>query len=390
VIRDTLGIAVVLVVVIALSLWLCKRFRWAARLSSVVWILLLGAVASNSGLIPFEADLYGGLAGFTVPFAVALILMKVNLGDMKRAGRAMSVAFFLAALGTVIGVLVAGFVLDPLLESAMGVDRWKLAGPYAGTYIGGSLNFFALWSGLDIGQPDLFAAANAVDNLSLIVLFAFWMLVPDLLGKHFTVADHWRASESAAGGHEASDAPEAGARLVPLHVAMLCAAALFVMWSGEWITVRLINPWAPDVPSILMVTTLALALGQIPAVSRLEGAWEVGNIAFYLFFAAVGAMIHIYNAVVLSPILFAYVLIVIPVHMVFVYGVGRMLRMDVGVLTVASAAAKAGPPVVLAIAETRGWKSLELPGVLMGLLGYALGNYVGYAVANLTRFLVGG
>ena len=109
-----------------------------------------------------------------------------------------------------------------------------------------------------------------------------------------------------------------------------------------------------------------------------------------LFFAAVGAMIHIYNAVVLSPILFAYVLIVIPVHMVFIYGVGRMLGMDVRVLTVASAAAKAGPPVVLAIAETRGWKHLELPGVLMGLLGYAVGNYVGFAVAYLMRALVGG
>ena len=376
----------VLVGVIALSLYLCERFRWAAKLSSVVWILLLGAVASNSGLIPFEADLYGSLVGFAVPFAVALILMKVNLGDMRQAGMAMSVAFFLAALGTVIGVLVAGVVLDPLLETAVGVGRWKLAGPYTGTYIGGSLNFFALWTGLGIGQPDLFAAANAVDNLSLIVLLGFWTLVPDLLGEHFPVADHWHTPEPAAeAAHD--DTPS---RLVPLHLAALCVAALFVMWSGELITTRLIHPWAPNVPSILMVTTLALALGQLPTLSRLEGAWEIGNIAFYLFFAAVGAMIHIYNAVVLSPILFAYVLIVIPVHMVFIYGFGRLLRMDVGVLTIASTAAKAGPPLVLAIAESRGWKRLELPGVLMGLLGYAIGNYVGFAVAYLMRGMVAG
>lgn len=45
---------------------------------------------------------------------------------------------------------------------------------------------------------------------------------------------------------------------------------------------------------------------------------------------------------------------------------------------------------MLAIAETRQWKRLELPGVLMGLLGYAIGNYIGYAMAQLMRVLVGG
>ena len=88
--------------------------------------------------------------------------------------------------------------------------------------------------------------------------------------------------------------------------------------------------------------------------------------------------------------LFAYVMIVIPIHMAFIYGVGRWLRMDVGLLTIASAAAKAGPPLVLAIAESRGWKRFELSGVLVGLLGYAAGNYVGFAVAYLMRSLVGG
>lgn len=389
-IQDTLGIALVLVAVIFVSVWLCARYRWAARMSAVVWILLLAAIAANLRVIPLEAELYGQLAGFTVPFAVALILMKVNLADVRRAGKAMAVAFVVAALGTVLGVLLAGFALDPFLESSIGPDRWKIAGPYAGTYIGGSLNFFALWTGLEIGQPDLFAAANAVDNLSLLVLFSFWMLVPSLLGHRFPVAARWKARNAETdNGKTSAAADKVKPRFNTVHVAALCFAALAVMWSSEWITTRLIQPILPGIPSILVVTTLALILGQMPVVARLEGAWEVGNLSFYLFFAAVGAMIHITNAIILSPVLFVYVMVVIVVHMAVIYGVGRVLRMDVGLLTVASTAAKAGPPVVLALAESRGWQRFELPGVLVGLLGYAVGNYIGLAVAYAMRSIVG-
>ena len=90
----------------------------------------------------------------------------------------------------------------------------------------------------------------------------------------------------------------------------------------------------------------------------------------------------------LSPILFVFVLIVIVLHMLVVYGGGRLLGMDLGVLTIASVATKAGPPLVLPMAEQKGWQHLALPGVLVGLLGYAIGNYVGFAAAYLVRSLI--
>ena len=83
-------------------------------------------------------------------------------------------------------------------------------------------------------------------------------------------------------------------------------------------------------------------------------------------------------------------MIIIAVHMVVIYGFGRVLQLDMGVLTLASVAAKAGPPLVLAVADTKGWKGLALPGMIMGLAGYALGNYVGFATAYLMKSLVAG
>ena len=385
--REPLAIIAVLLGAIFFSLQMVNRFAWAEKLSAIMWIIFTSALASNLGLIPTDAPVYGALIDFTVPFAVCVILFTVNLSDVREAGRPMLVAFALASLGTILGVVVASLALDPFLDRILEGQSWKLAGPYTGTYIGGSLNFFALWSGLEIGEPDLFAAANAVDNVTLFPLYALWMLIPTLLAGRYVVAKRWAV-------HFDDDAEEVAVskkpRLDPLQVATLFFLAVGVMAVSGWLKTAVVDRFFPAVPTILIVTTLALLLGQLRPVRRLQGAWEIGDLAFYVFFAAVGALINFYQAVVLSPVLFLYVIVIIALHMVVLYGVGRLLRMDVGVLTIASVATKAGPPLVVPVAEAKGWRHLVLPGIIVGMLGYAIGNYVGYAVAQAVRLMVGG
>jgi len=386
-IQQPLGVVAVLLGVIFISLRLVGRYPWAERVSAIIWIIFGSAVASNLGLIPKSAAIYGALVDFAVPFTVCVILFTVNLSDVRRAGAPMLAAFALASLGTVLGVLVASLTLEPFLTRILAAESWKLAGPYAGTFIGGSLNFFALWEGLGIGNPDLFAAANAVDNLTLFPLYACWMVIPALLAGRWVVAKRFEASVDDP---DSAPAESARPRLVPTQIAALFFLAVSVVAASNWLKTTVVDRVLPDLPAILIVTTLALALGQLRAVRRLEGAWEIGDLAFYIFFAAVGALIDFYQAVVLSPILFLYVVVIMTVHMVVLYGCGRWLRMDVAVLTIASVATKAGPALVAPVAETKGWRHLVLPGIVVAMLGYAIGNYVGYAVAQVVRVLGGG
>ena len=92
-------------------------------------------------------------------------------------------------------------------------------------------------------------------------------------------------------------------------------AALAIMAVSDWIKTGLIADVMPSFPTILIVTTLALILAQFRFMRRLQGAFEIGNLSFYLFFCAVGAMINVKMAIILSPILFLYVLVMIVVHM---------------------------------------------------------------------------
>ena len=238
-----------------------------------------------------------------------------------------------------------------------------------------------------MGNPDLLAAANAVDNLTLFPLYALWMIIPTWLAGKYVVSKRWQVhfDDEETGADEVEKTP-----LNPIHITTLFFLAVGVMAVSNWLKVAVVDQFAPAVPTILIVTTLALVLAQFSPVRKLKGAWEIGDLAFWVFFAAVGALINFYQAIVLSPVLFAYVVIIMAVHFVFLFGTGRLFKMDIGVLTIASVATKAGPPLVVPVAETKGWRHLILPGIVLGMLGYAVGNYVGYAVAHGIRILLGG
>lgn len=386
-ISEPLAILAVLLFAIYLSLKMVKRYVWAERMSTILWVIFISAIFSNVGLIPTDAALYGSIIGFTVPFAVCVILLTVSLKEILKAGRAMLSAFVLASIGTVLGVVIATLILDSFLADILAGEGWKLAGPYTGTFIGGSLNFFALWEGLQIGNPDLLAAANAVDNLSLFPLYALWVAVPTALAGKWVVSKKWEVKKS---DFESANEVEHKPTLDPLHVVTLFLLAIAVMAVSHWIKVEIVDQYFPAMPSILIVTTLALILAQIGPIRRLKGAWEIGDLAFFLFFAAVGALINFYQAIILSPILFLYVMIIMVVHFAFLFGTGMLFKMDLGVLTIASVATKGGPAVVLPVAEMKGWRHLVLSGIIIAMLGYAVGNYIGYAVAQGLRLVLGG
>ena len=73
-----------------------------------------------------------------------------------------------------------------------------------------------------------------------------------------------------------------------------------------------------------------------------------------------------------------------------IFGAGRLARIDAGTLAVASQANVGGVGSAVALASARGYSEKLLPGVATGLLGYAVGNYIGYAVAQVMRGVLGG
>lgn len=367
--------------IIAFSLWLSSRFKIAAKVSPILIILAVSATLANTGVITTDRTLYEPLSDYTVSFAVCLILFNVRLADLKKAGMPMLIAFAIASFCSVAGCIVGTLVLLNKFNDVLAGTGWKIAGPYIGTYIGGSLNFFAIWKGLEIDNPNLFAAANAVDNLTLVPIFAFWMLVPKFLEKFYPASKTEHPAELL--NTQKSQTP-----LLIKDIAALSFCALFVILLSKYTKSHLSFGWLKSVPTILLLTTFALIAGRLKFIQNLRGANELGNFAFYIFFAAVGALMDIEKAVKLAPVLFIFVIIVITVQISLALLLGKIFGINLRVLAVAELAAKAGPSTVIAYTNAKNYSELALPGAAVGLLGYAVGNYIGFAGAYLLKWVI--
>jgi len=410
VISDPTAVFFVLAGCVALALQLEARTKLFGALGSALLGILLGMLLSNLGIIPGESPAYDFLRGPAVNAGIVLILLTVDVKSVAKAGPRMFAAFTLGGVGAALGASVAAF----LLVGAIGEETWKLAGQYTATYTGGGVNFAAVGAALET-SGELFTAGIAADVTMTAIWMATCLTVPVVFasfgkgregarrtgGLHEDVPVHAGSviSEGHEGVGESGSAGMAPSRDQGDHegptlhqmlyssvgtielrdLALMAVIVLGTLGASDGLGAVL----AP-VPSVLFLTTIALLLAQIPAVKDLHGAGVMGNYLVLIFLASNGAMSVLANIVVY----FAGMTVLI--HGIVIFGLGRALGLDLKTLAVASQANVGGPASAMALATARGYADKLLPGVAVGLLGYAAGNYLGLAVAGVLRGFLGG
>ena len=402
-IATPLALAGVVAMSAALAFWLDRRVRVLSTIGASLLAIVIGAVLSNTGLVPASSPIYDAIGGPVTSLAIAWLLLSVNLSDLKDAGGPMLTAFAIAVVGTAAGAAAGAF----LFSSAFGAETWKLAGTLTGTYSGGSVNFVAVGRG--VGLPDrLFAGATAADNLTTGLWLGASLMLPLALRRFYPTPIPGEAvpdeSEDLEAGERGSPGPD-GARgearnraepLLPeehhpffrrvqlsvLDLSLLMAAGFALVLAADWMA-----SLVPIVPSVLWLTTFALAVGHVGPFRRPRGALQLGTLALQFFFVIIGIHSRIAEIAAVGVEVFFYTLVVVGVHGLVVYLACRPLRIDLGTISVASQASIGGPSSALAVAVSREWRPLILPGIIVGLLGYAVGNYLGFGVAYLVRGL---
>lgn len=349
---------------------LLERTRIGKVLPGVVFVLLGALAAAHFGIIPSGAPAYDAIWTYLVPLAIALFLLKADLIKVFREGGKVLVAFLIGMSGAALGALLAAALFD------LGANEAKLAAVYSATYTGGSLNFVAVAEAVVFDNASELAAALAIDN---ILGIAFIVAINLVAGWSFFRRRYpWRAAALEEGVGEA----ESGADAISLAglLTALAAAAAIVAASGALAALLGIERY-----TLLLITVLAAAAATLGRgfLSRLRGEDLMAMILMYLFFAVIGAGADVPGMFAAAPALFFMVLTIFSVHLVFMLAAGALLKLNYAELTVASLACITGPPIAAAVAILMNWRSLVAPGILTGILGYVLGNFIGVGVFTL-------
>ena len=354
----------------------CERFPWGRKYSGVMLLITAAIVLANLRIIPTAAPVYDVVWDYLVPIAIPLLLFHADLRRIVRESGKTLVAFLLGSAAVVAGVIVGVALFD------LGTHEAELAGIFTGTYIGGGLNFAAVAEATQMQDDAMLTAAVAADQVITNLHFLLIILIPGIawMKAHFPTHHMDNAAELAAEEtasiHRIAELDLPGL-LAALALAFLLAAV------GKWLAAA----FDKADYAILVITALALMVATfLPRqVEKMSGYREAGNVMMFIFLASVGAGADIWELVEIAPVLFVFASVIIVVHLVLLFGVGKFLKLDLAELAMASAVCIGGPASAPALASAKGWRDLLIPGLLMGSFGYATGSFIGVTVVEWLR-----
>ncbi|KAJ1257552.1 hypothetical protein BS78_10G004700 [Paspalum vaginatum] len=346
----------------AFGTWAEEKTSWGAALSGALVSIMAGLAATAVGLVSPGAPAHDAVMEYLLPAAVPLLLLGADLRRVVSTTGDLLKAFLIGSVASVMGTTVA-CLLVPM--TSLGQDSWKMAAALMGSYIGGALGL----------TPSVLATGVAADNLIsalyFMTLFALASKIP---------------AEPNQDGHDTDGDREGGGRLSVLNGGAALALSFLICKAGSAAAAQL----GLQGGTLPCVTALVVVLATaFPAhLGRLAPAGEtMALILMQLFFAVVGANGNVVDAVTKAPSVFAFALVQVSVHLAVVLGAGRIMGMDTKPLLIASNANVGGPTTAAAMATAKGWGSLVVPGILVGIFGISIATFfgIGYGMFVLRR-----
>lgn len=382
------AVAAALFAIALFGFW-AEQKPWGKLMTGAVWSILAAILASNIGLIPKDAPMYGLVFSYLVPILIPLFLLQANIKRIIVESGRVGIGFILACLGTAAGAIVGVQLLD------LGAQEADLGGIFAATYTGGSVNYAAVIQATGFDDANIISAATAVDNLMSAVFLAGLAMLP---------ASKWLMSKYAQRSYTLAkiENSENQQTVTGFSIAASLTFCITVVAVSDGI-VALLAAQFPEYDIGRLRYVFITAFSVIPAslapkqMAKLHGGQQIGIVLAFVFFAAIAAGADLVKLISVAPILLAFVVIILSIHAAVVFGLGSLLAqlsrkysnnpdsvlaVSLPELIVASNAAILGATTAPALAMARNWPALATPGVLAGVAGYIIGTPLGIAIAT--------
>lgn len=370
---------------------------------SLLLCYFVPSIFNSLGIISGEeSQLYFVASRYLLPASLVLLTLSIDFKGIIGLGPKAIIMFLAGTLGIVIGgplaLIVFSYIAPGVVNGAGPEEIWRGLSTVAGSWIGGGANQTAMYEIYD-PSDELFSAMITVDIIVANIWLGFLLYGAGISER----IDNWfkaDASPITELRKKIENYKASIARIASLtDITTICAVA-FGVTAIAHIGADNITPWInTNFPSlkdlslgssffwiIVIATTGGLALSFTRA-RKLEGAGasKIGSLFLYILVATIGMKMDVL-AIFESPGFFMIGILWILIHVFILFVVAKMINAPFFFIAVGSQAnigGAASAPIVASAFHP----ALAPVGVLLAVLGYALGTYAAIICSEIMRFV---
>jgi len=371
------------VVIIIFGPWLIllglRKLSFAEWLSPVVLSYLLGILLITFSIFPLDDHISEIAGDASILLAIPLLLFSTNIKKwFSHAGNTV-LSFGLCIIAGSVSAIFYALLLQQSIP-----DVSSIAGMLAGVYTGGTPNMQAIGLALEVPE-ETFVLLNATDLFWSGIYLIFLTTIGSRLLARFLPAYQSNQVDIDA-TQELADTKKNKFSISSLFQSLGMAVAIVGLSLGT--TFLIFNKLAPVAFIILMLTTLSVAASFLPRVRSLVASYSAGEYLLLVFCIAIGMRSDFRELLEQGGITILFTGLVINTCIVLHYFLAWLFKIDRDTTMITSTAAIFGPAFIGQIASSLGNREIVFAGMATGLVGYAVGNYLGVGVAYLLSWWI--
>lgn len=350
-----------------------RRFKFIEAIGPVILCYISGLVLGNIPGLNIPGLVSKNLAEITVPIAIPLLLFGTDLKSWLTQARSTVLSFVFILVAVMICSTAAAFIFNNQIN-----DVWNLAGMVVGVYTGGTPNMSAIGLALEV-KNEVFLMVNAVDMV-LGGSYYFFILSIGLAfyAKFLNV--------TKLTDHDQFHSVEPQKLSMPnLAISAVLSLLILALAVGlDW----LIFAQTSVAFIILVLTTGGILLSFNKKVQGMDESFELGQYLLYIFCIAIGSMAQVNQLMDMGVHYLSFVTLVLIGSILIHLFLCKLAKVDRDTAVITSIAGIFGPAFVGPVAAKMKNKTALVGGLSSGLVGYAVGNYLGLALAKLLKAIL--
>ncbi|UJP63705.1 DUF819 family protein [Mongoliitalea daihaiensis] len=411
-----IGLALFYLLFPAVILIACRKYSWLDKIGAVMLSYAAGLIIGNIGIYPllspdihdlltldsasvkkqakdlfasgeWTAQQYAALSiyqlqdtlmSISILVALPLLLFSTDLRVLVRSAKT-TLQSLLIAVVAVSSMVFVGFII---FRGIYGEQLWKVGGMLVGVYTGGTPNLASLKMMLNV-EPATYILIHSYDLIVSFTYLVFLLTIGKKIFRKLLPPDHQQVAFSNAKDEPDSLVVKFEKKHLP-SIAKGLGLALIIVAISAAVAFQ-VPPSALMITIILIITTLSLLASLKESVRTRLYTYETGMYLILIFSLIVASMVDVQTLLGITPVVFGYLALVVFGSLLLQLIFSKIFKIDSDTLMVTSVAFICSPPFVPVIAGALNNRKIIVPGITIGVIGYALGNYLGFLMAELLK-----